>query len=103
MRMGRAIRTLVPAAEARKDLREQWPEQHHEREPGDAAHERIREEDAEIALRDQHGLPERVLGPITQHQCEDERRERIVELLEYIADDAEQHHQPDVEHRIMDR
>ena len=40
---------------------------------------------AQLALRHQHRLAERVLGAIAEHQREHQRRERIRELLEHVA------------------
>ena len=53
--------------------------------------------------RDDHRLPERDLGPIAEHHREHERRDRIVELLEHVADHAEPHRDRDVEQAVRHR
>ncbi len=58
----------ILAAKPRDHVRDERPEQHHQREAGDAADESVRKEHRHVALRDQHRLPERVLGAVPQHQ-----------------------------------
>src|SRR5687768_5757099 len=43
----------------RHRFRDERPEQHGQRQRGDAAHQRVCPHDPDIALRDQHGLAER--------------------------------------------
>ena len=79
------------------------PAQEHERERDDRSDERFDQKIVEVAAGQQHRLPERRLGHVAQHEREHERRERILELLEHVADDAEHHHHHDVEHVVVDR
>ena len=44
-----------------------------------------------------HRLPEGVLGLVAEHHGEHERRDRVVELLEHIADTPKAEHEPEVE------
>ena len=57
---------------------------------------------ADLPARQQHRLAERRLGHVAQHEREHQRRERILELLEQVTDDAEHHHHVDVEHVVVD-
>src|SRR3954451_22859972 len=40
---------------------------------------------------------------VAEHQRQRERRQRNADLLEDVADHAKTQHQPDVEHRVLDR
>src|SRR3989442_12974812 len=82
---------------------DQRPEEQNERERGDRADQAVRPEDAHVSARADHRQAERVLGPVAEHERERERRERNADFLEYVADDAEEEHQPDVEHGVLDR
>src|SRR5690348_6691972 len=70
-------------------LREQRPEEQQQRERRDRADQRVRPHDHDVALRDEHRLAERVLRLVAEDEREDHRRERVVELLEDVADEAE--------------
>src|SRR5712692_1559094 len=82
---------------------DQRPEQQNEGERGDRADEAVRPEHAHVSARSDHRQAERVLGAVAQHQGKREGRKRNADLLEYVADDAEDEHQPDVEHGVLDR
>src|SRR2546430_2619720 len=82
---------------------DQRPEEQDERERGDRADQAVRPEHAHVSARADHRQAERVLGAVAEHQGEREGRERNGDLLEHVADDAEEEHQPDVEHGVLDR
>src|SRR3546814_3415112 len=69
--------------------RDRRPEQHEYRQRADPADETIRPEDGDISVRKDHRIAEVALGHVAQHQRQHQRRQRIVELLEGIADDDE--------------
>src|SRR6266513_2282406 len=50
-----------------------------------------------------HRQAERVLGAVPQHKGKREGRKGNTDLLEHVADDTEDEHQPDVEHGVLDR
>src|SRR5690242_12444817 len=91
------------AARAPERAGDQRPEEEHEREGGDRADEAVRPEHAQIARRADHREAEGVLGAVAENERERERRERNSDFLEHVADDAEEEHQPDVEHGVLDR
>src|SRR5712672_3715200 len=82
---------------------DQRPEEQHERERGDRADQAVRPEHAHVPARADHRQAKRILGAAAEHQRERERGERDADLLEHVADDAEEEHQPDVEHGVLDR
>src|SRR5712692_2415179 len=82
---------------------DQRPEEQHERERGDRADQAVRPEYAHVTPSADHREAKGVLGAVAAHQRERERSERDADLLEHIADDAEEEHQPDVEHGVLDR
>src|SRR6266699_495341 len=82
---------------------DQRPEEQNERERGDRADQAVRPEYAHVSARADHRQAERVLGAIAENERERERRKGNADLLEHVADDAEEEHQPDVEHGILDR
>src|SRR6187549_357242 len=69
--------------------RDQRPQQHDDGERGDRADQWIGEEHHEIAVACDHCLAEGGLRHLAEHQRQHQGRERVVELLEHIADDAE--------------
>src|SRR5260221_2083691 len=79
------------------------PEEQHERERGDRADQAVRPEHAPVPARADHRQAKRILGAAAEHERERERRERDADLLEYVADDAEEKHQPYVEHGVLYR
>src|SRR5262249_44919581 len=81
---------------------DQRPDQHDDGECGDGADQRIGEEHQEIAVAGDQRLAEGRFRALAQHQRKDHRRQGVVELLEDIADDAEDQHQYDVEIGIVD-
>ena len=106
LRVASAIAVLTRPPQrsgASENPADQRPEQQDERQRRDRADEPVRPEHAQVAAGADHRQAERVLGAIAEHQRERERRERDADLLEHVADDAEQQHQPDVEHRVLDR
>src|SRR5258705_184021 len=82
---------------------DQRPEEQHERERGDRADQAVRPEHAHVPARADHRQAKRILGAAAEHERERERRERDADLLEYVADDAEEKHQPYVEHGVLYR
>src|SRR3954471_9487116 len=84
-----------------EELRDQGPDQQEHSQRRDRSDQRVRPHDRDVALRDEHRLAERVLGLVAEDEREHERRERIVELLEDVADETEAEHEPDVEHRVV--
>src|SRR6267378_3781991 len=82
---------------------DQRPEEQDERERRDRADQAVRPEHAHVSACADHRQTERVLGPVAEHERERERGERDADLLEHVADDAEEEHQPDVEHGVLDR
>src|SRR5437773_3676279 len=82
---------------------DQRPEEQNERERGDRADQAVRPEYAHVSARADHRQAKRVLGAVAENERERERRKRNADLLEYVADDAEEEHQPDVEHGVLDR
>ena len=68
-------------AQAAPRERDERPEQHDQRERGDACDERVGPEDREAAFRGEHGLPERVFGAVSQDERKHERRERILSFF----------------------
>src|SRR5205809_2485821 len=82
---------------------DQRPEEQNERERGDRAHQAVRPEYAHVSARADHRQAERVLGAVPQHKGKREGRKGNADLLEHVADDAEEEHQPDVEHGVLDR
>src|SRR5262249_47730916 len=90
-----ALRERAQPAERCGDDR---PEEQHQRERRDRADQAVRPEHAQVAARADHRQAERVLGAGAEHGREGDR-----DLLEYVTDDAEDQHQPDVEHRVLDR
>src|SRR5712671_3794187 len=91
------------AAHPRVRAADQRPEEQHERERGDRADQAVRPEHAHVPARADHRQAKRILGAAAEHQREGERGERDADLLEHVADDAEEEHQPDVEHGVLDR
>ncbi len=83
---GELVRFCRP--EVLQQLRDQRPEQHDHRKRLDPADQPVRPQDRHAALRHQHRLAECVLGAVAQHQREHRRRERVIELLEQVADHA---------------
>src|SRR6266849_2102628 len=81
---------------------DQRPEQERERERGDGTDESIRPEDAHVTGGSDQRQAEGGFGAVAEHQGQGERRQRNVDLLEHVADDAEDEHQPDVEHGVLD-
>src|SRR3989338_6337309 len=79
-------------------------QRHHEEEDRDGVDRppyRACEEDGQRALRHDQALAQRVFGEVAEHERQDQRRERIVELLEHVADDTEDQHIPDVDHAVV--
>src|SRR5216683_4374683 len=74
----------------------------YERDRTDGPGDRAREQDQQGALRHDQALAEGILGQIPEHEGEDQRSERIVELLEHVADHPEEQHIPDVDHAVVD-
>src|ERR1051325_1694143 len=68
---------------------------------GDRTRDRSVEENSQRPLRHDEALTQRVFGEIAEDERQHERRERIVELLEGVADDAEYHHVPAVDHAVV--
>ena len=90
------------AANPRRARRKQRPNQQNQRQRRDRSDQAIGPEHAHIPARSDHRQAERVLAAIAQHQREREWRQRYADLLEHIADDTEQQHEPDVEHGVLD-
>src|SRR2546427_347695 len=86
------LSATCPRFEQSQPLGDQWPEQQRQRQRGDGADQRVGPHDHDVTLRDQHGLTERVFCLVAQHQRQDERRQREVELLEDVARHAEPEH-----------
>src|SRR6187549_3835696 len=63
-----------------EELRDQRPEQQHQRQRRDRADQAVRPHDGDVALRDQHRLAERILGLVAEDERQHQRRERVVEL-----------------------
>src|SRR6266513_6496396 len=82
---------------------DQRPEEQDERERGDRADQAVRPEYAHIARRSDHREAKGVLGAVPQHQGKREGRQGNADLLEHVAEDTEDEHQPDVEHGVLDR
>src|SRR6266581_2680175 len=82
---------------------DQRPEEQDERERGDRADQAVRPEYAHVPARADHRQAEGVLGAVAENERERKRRKRDADLLEHVADDAEEEHQPDVEHGVLDR
>jgi hypothetical protein len=55
----------------------------------DGADQPVLPENTKPTARCQHALAERVFRTVPQHQRQHQRRQRIVQLLEHVADDAE--------------
>src|SRR6267378_7883486 len=91
------------AAHPREHAADQRPEEQHERERGDRPNQAVRPEHAHVPARADHRQAKRILGAVAEHQREREGRRRDADLLEHVADDAEEEHQPDVEHGVLDR
>src|SRR5882724_10035453 len=89
-------------AQAFDRRREQRPEQEHERERRDRADQAVRPEHAQVARRPNHRQAKRILGAVSEDERERKRRERNGDLLEHVADHAEDEHQPNVEHGVLD-
>src|SRR4051794_6232226 len=82
---GRGARTDDSGAQGADER----PEQQQDGQPGDAADERVRPEDRQASLREQHRLAEARLGHVAENERQHHRRERVAQLLEEVADDAE--------------
>src|SRR6266478_1914821 len=82
---------------------DQRPEEQEERERGDRADQAVRPEHAHVAPRADHRQAKGIFRPVAENERERERGERDADLLEHVADDAEEEHQPDVEHGVLDR
>src|SRR5882672_1706436 len=78
------------------------PEEEHQRERGDRADQAVGPEHAQVACRSDHRQAEGILGAVAEDQRQRKRRERNRNLLEHVADHAEDEHQPDVEHGVLD-
>src|SRR5260221_6499769 len=78
------------AAHAGERAADQRPEEQHERERGDRADQAVRPEHAHVSARADHRQAERVFCAVAEHQGERERRERNADLLEHVADHAEE-------------
>jgi hypothetical protein len=79
------------------------PEEKDQGEAGERAHQPVGPEDAQVAARADHGEPEGILRAAAEHEAQGERGERDADLLEHVPDHAEAEHEPDVEHRVLDR
>jgi ABC-type multidrug transport system fused ATPase/permease subunit len=99
--LGGASELRVGPPDARRD-----PHAGDDREDGghddQGRRDRPGDEDGEVAARDLERLPERLLHERAQDERQDQRRQRHVELLEEIAQDAEGRHHPHVEHLAVD-
>src|SRR5262245_33119388 len=73
------------------------PEQGDQTERHDRAHQTVRPEHAEAALRSKQRLTERLFRFIAKHNRQHHRRQRIITFLHEVTDDAEHQHHHDVE------
>src|SRR5262245_17323751 len=95
-----ASRLPPQAAPPRREDRQEEEEDRHE---ADRAGDGPGEEDRERPMGHDQALAERILREIPEHEGQHQRRQRVIELLEHVADDAEQQHVPHVDHAVVHR
>src|SRR5665647_2927526 len=84
-----------------QSLGNQWPHQEDQGQCRNTSHQIVRVHDGHVALREQHGLAERVLGLVAEHQSKDQWRQWVIKFLEQVANNAKQQHEPDIKHGIV--
>ena len=88
-RLTGSLRRPPEPPHAAERLVDQRPEQQHNGQRRDRADQTVRPEYLHVAAGADHRQPERILGPVAEHQRQPERRQGNTDLLEDIADDAE--------------
>src|SRR5262245_66289805 len=81
--------------------RDRGQEKKEDRQRGNGSRDRAGEKDRQGALRDDQALAQRALGQISKHQRKHERRDRVIEFFEHVADDAENKHIPYVKYAVV--